>query len=164
MVRTQYLTSLHLILLDHLFLNLGSGPRCRCSLRMQTDQSSEKPSTSFNVHLPLRFQDLIWTCLDYDLLKTAVFYAERYYSLNNHDHNASHLYAIALLRCGQVHNAMSLVNLPADTKCSGCSEIKARCCMALGRHRQAREALDESLGTFPNLANSEYYLGGSYSV
>ena len=53
---------------------------------------------------------------------------------------------------------MSLVNSSAATKCSGCSEIKAECCTALGRHRQSREALEDSLGPFPNLASSTYGL------
>lgn len=118
--------------------------------------SLDQPTASFAFHLSLRFQALIWACLDTDLVKSAAFYAERYYALDNHDHNASHLYAIALLRSGQVHNAMSLVNLPADTRCSGCSEIKAKCCVILGRHRQACQALEDTLGLFPNLANSTY--------
>jgi anaphase-promoting complex subunit 3 len=37
------------------------------------------------------------------------------------------------------------VNLPQDQRCNGCLEIKAKCCSTLGRHRQAREALEDIL-------------------
>ncbi|GBE82491.1 Anaphase-promoting complex subunit 3 [Sparassis crispa] len=92
-----------------------------------------------------RFNTLIWSCLDVDLYKSALFYAERYFVLDTNNHDARHLYATALLRSGQPHSAHFLVNLPTDIRCSGCFEIKAKCCTALGRHRQAREALEESM-------------------
>ncbi|KNZ75458.1 Protein bimA [Termitomyces sp. J132] len=96
-------------------------------------------------HLAQRYQSLVWSCLDAELTKTAVFHAERYYSLDKHGHDSRHLYAIALLREGQTYSALSLVNQPSANICSGCSEIKAKCCTALGRHRQAREALEASM-------------------
>lgn len=92
-----------------------------------------------------RFQFLVWSCLDSDLHNSAVFYAERYYNIDPKSHDASHLYATALLRAGQTYSAMYLVDLPLEARCSGCLEIKAKCCTALGRHRQAREALEESM-------------------
>jgi len=132
--------------------------------------------------LHLRFQSLIWSCLDADLTRTAVFHAERYFyatnptatsgssseekekekdnntntnttssssSSNNHNHNhnhdARHLYATALIHEGQTYSALALVNGPKDEQCCGCLEIKARCCTLLGRHRQAREAIEEML-------------------
>lgn len=61
------------------------------------------------------------------------------------NHDARHLYATALLRAGQTYSAMYLVKIPLEVRCSGCLEIKAKCCTALGRHRQAREALEESM-------------------
>ncbi|KAG6919963.1 hypothetical protein DXG01_013312 [Tephrocybe rancida] len=88
---------------------------------------------------------LVWSCLDADLTKTAVFHAERYYSLDKNNHDSRHLYATALLREGQTYSALSLVNQPSTSVCSGCLEIKAKCCTALGRHRQSREALEASL-------------------
>ncbi|THH14710.1 hypothetical protein EW146_g5656 [Bondarzewia mesenterica] len=51
----------------------------------------------------------------------------------------------AMLRAGQIHSSLHLVNLPLDRRCSGCLGIKAKCCSLLGRHRHAREALEESL-------------------
>ncbi|KAG6821088.1 hypothetical protein H0H93_007247 [Arthromyces matolae] len=87
----------------------------------------------------------VWACLDADLTKTAVFHAERYYSLDKHGHDSRHLYATALLREGQIYSALFLVNQPSTNTCSGCLEIKSKCCTALGRHRQSREALEASL-------------------
>ncbi|TFK55248.1 TPR-like protein [Heliocybe sulcata] len=100
---------------------------------------------SFLLALQQRFQVLIWSCLDADLGQSAAFYAERYYSIDRDNHDARHLYATSLLRLGQPHSALHLVNAPPDGRCGGCSEIKYRCCTVLGRHRQAQEALQESL-------------------
>lgn len=61
------------------------------------------------------------------------------------NHEAKHLYATALLREGQTYSALHLVNGVQDEKCMGCMELKAKCCVALGRHRQAREALEVTL-------------------
>ncbi|KAH9951396.1 protein prenylyltransferase [Amylocystis lapponica] len=105
----------------------------------------QEPSPSLSAHLCHRFNTLVWSCLDADLTKSAVFYAERYFVLDTSNHDARHLYATALFQSRQPHSAHFLVNLPADSRCSGCCEIKAKCCSALGRHRQAREALEESI-------------------
>lgn len=127
---------------------------------MQQDSGAQEQHPSFAAYVPARFQALIWTCLDADLVRSAAFYAERYFSLDDSNHDARHLYATALLRCGQVHSATHMVNLAADAQCSGCLEIKAKCCSALGRHREAREALEESLGD-PNFVASGAW---SYNV
>jgi anaphase-promoting complex subunit 3 len=105
----------------------------------------EPPIPSILPLLAQRFQSLVWSCLDSDLTKTAVFHAERYYALDPHNHDSRHLYATALLREGQTHSALTLVHAPQDVRCSGCLEIQAKCCTALGRHRQAREALEATL-------------------
>ncbi|KAF7304666.1 TPR-REGION domain-containing protein [Mycena kentingensis (nom. inval.)] len=94
-----------------------------------------------NSHLAKRYEELVWTCLDADLCKSAVFYAERYFAILT-NHNSRHLYATALLRQGQPHAALSVV---ANYSCGGCFEVKAKCCTALGRHRQAKDALDASI-------------------
>ncbi|KAF8212407.1 hypothetical protein K438DRAFT_1806461 [Mycena galopus ATCC 62051] len=108
---------------------------------------------SFQPYLSQRFQTLIWSCLDSDLTKTAVFYAERYFAMEPQSHEARHLYATALLLQGQPHSALTLVKVPREQQCIGCLELKAKCCTALGRHRQAKEALEESLRD-ANLASS----------
>ncbi|EAU88243.2 cell division cycle protein 27/anaphase promoting complex subunit 3 [Coprinopsis cinerea okayama7 len=92
-----------------------------------------------------RFQSLVWACLDNDLVKSAVFYAERFYSQDPKNHDARHLYATALLAAKQTYSALHLVNVSLDEQCTGCLEIKAKCCTVLGRFRQAREALDATL-------------------
>lgn len=103
---------------------------------MQREQPSQ---------LSQRFSALIWSCLDSDLNKSALFYGERYYSQDRNNHDAIHLYSLTLLRDDQAYSALHLVNWPGGTLCSGCLEINAKCCTVLGRHRQAREALEASL-------------------
>lgn len=95
--------------------------------------------------LAQRFQALVWSCIDCELNRSAVFFAERYFALNQQSHDARHLYATALLREGQPYSALCLVNLNREQQCSGCLEIKGRCCTVLGRYRQAREALEECM-------------------
>lgn len=104
-----------------------------------------QPEVTQSPFLCQRFHSLVWSCLDFDLHKSAVFYAERYYTMDLKSHDARHLYATALLRAGQTYSAMYLVNVPLEVRCSGCLEIKSKCCKALGRHRQAREALEECM-------------------
>jgi anaphase-promoting complex subunit 3 len=110
---------------------------------MQSQQSEAPPT--FLPYLSKRFSSLIWACLDADLHKSAIFYAERYFALDHGNHDARHLYATVMLRANQPHSALHLVNLPQDQRCNGCLEIKSKCCSTLGRHRQAREALEEIL-------------------
>jgi anaphase-promoting complex subunit 3 len=106
-------------------------------------QSDSVPS--FFPFLSQRFYNLVWSCLDADLHRSAVFHAERYFAMDKQNHDARHLYATALLHAGQTYSAMCLVNVPPDVQCSGCLDLKAKCCTLLGRHRQAREALEEAL-------------------
>ncbi|KAI0262925.1 hypothetical protein BC834DRAFT_367675 [Gloeopeniophorella convolvens] len=110
---------------------------------MQSQQPESPPT--FLPYLSKRFNSLIWACLDVDLHKSAVFYAERYFALDHDSHDARHLYANVMLRANQPHSALHLVNLPQDQRCNGCLEIKSKCCSTLGRHRQAREALEDIL-------------------
>jgi anaphase-promoting complex subunit 3 len=104
-----------------------------------------QPEATPSPFLCQRFSIIIWSCLDFDLHKSAVFYAERYFTMDSKNHDARHLYATALLRAGQTYSAMYLVNIPHEVRCSGCLEIKAKCCTTLGRHRQAREALEQCI-------------------
>ncbi len=94
-----------------------------------------------------RYGALIWSLLDAGLHKSALFYAERYFVEDVQNHDARHLYATALIEAGQPHSAHRLVNVPAkgDAGCTGCLHVLAQCCMKLGRHRQAREALEGCL-------------------
>lgn len=73
--------------------------------------------------------------------------------MDQRNHDARHLYATALLRIGQTFSSLYLVNIPPDDRCNGCLEIKAKCCAAVGRHRQAREALEEAM-LGPSFASS----------
>ncbi|KAF8638861.1 hypothetical protein AX17_001917 [Amanita inopinata Kibby_2008] len=63
--------------------------------------------------------------------------------MDQRNHDARHVYATALFHEGQTYSALCLVNIASDAQCIGCLEIKAKCCAALGRHLQAREALEE---------------------
>ncbi|KAI0340600.1 protein prenylyltransferase [Trametopsis cervina] len=103
----------------------------------------EASSSTASQYIQERLTSLVWSCLDAELYRSAVFYAERYYALYQRAHDARHLYATALLRSGQPHTAYHLVNTTREAQCSGCLEVKAKCCTALGRHRQAREALEQ---------------------
>lgn len=118
---------------------------------MQQDFPAQDVPASSAAHIPGRFSALIWSFLDAELNKSAVFYAERYYSLDHSNHDARHLYALSLFRCGQTHSAMNLVNNAPDQRCSGCAELRAKCCTKLGMHTKAREALLEC-------ANDHIYL------
>lgn len=124
---------------------------------------SDSPPT-FYPHLAQRFQALIWSSLDSDLIKTAVFHAERYYAIDRSNHDARHLYATTLLRAGQTYSALHLVNLPKDQQCTGCFEMKARCCTVLGRHRQAREALEATLRDTSYVSSGPYNYPGARHV
>ena len=105
-----------------------------------SDPDSAPPT--FFPALAARFTALIWSLLDTGLPKSALFYAERYFALDDTNHDARHLYATALLRAEQTHSALFLVNHREDAvPCRACYEIKAECCEKLGRHRQAHEAL-----------------------
>jgi anaphase-promoting complex subunit 3 len=109
-------------------------------------------SPSFLPVLSQRFQSLVWSCIDSDLNRSAVFFAERYFALNQDCHDARHLYATTLLREWQSHSALSLVNISREKQCAGCLELKARCATALGRYRQAHEALEESMRETPSMS------------
>lgn len=97
--------------------------------------------SSYQAHTPLakKYRQLVWSSLDCDLPKTALFYAERYfYSSQQSNHDARHLLAETMMRCGQVHSAQNVVK---DMGCAGCAEILSQCCTKLGRYRQAEDAL-----------------------
>ncbi|KAH8117541.1 TPR-like protein [Phellopilus nigrolimitatus] len=121
---------------------------------MQPPAATPDSSSSRELYIPARFRHLIWSCLDASLPKSAVFYAERYYALNNESHDALHLYASALMRCGQTQSALWLVTKPHQTElgkrpmepCRGCFIVRAECYTTLGHHAQAGEAFEASLG------------------
>ncbi|KAI5123272.1 hypothetical protein M0805_009294 [Coniferiporia weirii] len=112
-------------------------------------QSAAVPADSagsVTPYLPARFRALIYACLDAGLPKSAVFYAERYFALDNKCHDAIHLYSTALLRCGQTQSALWFVRGPYQQEpCAGCFIAQAECYTALGQHAQAGEALEASL-------------------
>lgn len=128
-------------------------PRC---IRHVTNQQSRKLAsahhhsrcsmewrTEIEPQLSHRYQTLVWTFLDADLPKTALFYAERFFVEVTTTHIARHLYAIALLRLGQTHSAFGLV--ANRDPCAGCLELKAQCCERLGRYRMAADSLAEAM-------------------
>jgi len=88
----------------------------------------------------------------------------RTHTTANAAHTSRHLYALSLLLLGQTYSALSLVNGPnglidQHRVCKGCLEVKARCCVKLGRWRQAREAL-ESVGLVEGESDYGGDLGG----
>ncbi|KAH8833541.1 hypothetical protein DL96DRAFT_1577418 [Flagelloscypha sp. PMI_526] len=102
------------------------------------------PVAAQSPRLHARFASLIWEFLDAGLSRTAVFYAERFFALDNTSHAARHLYCRALIDEKQYFSALALVNQDRVV-CAACCELKARCSSILGRHRQAREALEQTI-------------------
>ncbi|KAG8844122.1 anaphase-promoting complex subunit cdc27 [Tulasnella sp. 330] len=104
------------------------------------------PTTSpAHTSLAKRYRQLIWSALDCDLPRTALFYAERYFYSSGpmgDNHDARHLLAQTLMRCDQVHSAQNIVK---DMGCTVCCEVYSQCCTRLGRWRQAEDALKASL-------------------
>jgi anaphase-promoting complex subunit 3 len=108
-----------------------------------------------NPYLSQRFRALIWACLDFELIRSAIFFAERYFYIDPENHDARHLYALALMRSSQKLSALHLVDLPSEARCGSCVEIYVQCCDALGRYRQGREALEACLNNGGMLENGE---------
>lgn len=109
----------------------------------QGDMSSPPPTASRL--LATCYTDIIWMCLDSELVQSAVFFAERYYALDHNNHDARHIFATALLHAGRKNSALSLLRDHRCTGCCGCQHLKAQTCNLLGRHTEAREALEASL-------------------
>lgn len=107
------------------------------------DISSVPPTVSR--HLATYYTNIIWTCLDSELAQSAVFFAERYYALDHNNHDARHIFVTALLHAGRKNSALSLLRDYRCSDCCGCQHLKAQTCNLLGRHRDAREALEVSL-------------------
>lgn len=110
----------------------------------------QQPTTSDGPHpvtpfLAAHFRELIHAFIDAGLFKSAVFYAERYFALDNRCHDALHLYSKSLLSCGQVHSALWFVHAPyQQNPCPGCFIAQSECYSALEQHAQAGEALEAS--------------------
>ena len=107
------------------------------------DVSSIPPTVSR--HLAACYTNIIWMCLDSDLVQSGVFFAERYYALDHNNHDARHIFVTALLRAGRKNSALSLLKDHRCSSCCGCQHLRAQTCSLLGRHREAREALEASL-------------------
>ena len=107
------------------------------------DVSSIPPTVSR--HLATCYTNIIWMCLDSDLVQSAVFFAERYYALDHNNHDARHIFVTALLHAGRKNSALSLLKDHRSSSCCGCQHLKAQTCGLLGRHRDARDALEASL-------------------
>ena len=112
-------------------------------MQQQTNSDAAHPVTPY---LATRFRELIHAFLDAGLPKSAVFYAERYFALDNKCHDALHLYSKSLLSCGQAHSALWFVRPPyQQDPCPGCFIAQGECYTALGQHSQAGEAIEASL-------------------
>jgi hypothetical protein len=107
------------------------------------DASSIPPTVSR--HLAACYTNIIWMCLDSDLVQSAVFFAERYYALDHNNHDARHIFVAALLHAGRKNSALSLLKDHRCAGCCGCQHLRAQTCGMLGRHREAVEALEASL-------------------
>jgi hypothetical protein len=113
------------------------------SMPHEEDALSIPPTVS--QHLATCYTNIIWMCLDSELAQSAVFFAERYYALDHNNHDARHIFVTALLHAGRKNSALSLLRDYRCSNCSGCQHLKSQTCNLLGRHREAREALETSL-------------------
>jgi anaphase-promoting complex subunit 3 len=107
-----------------------------------------------------RLISLVHRCLDADLYKTALFYAERLFAMDGTNHDSRHLLSNVLLKMEQPHSALHLVTRPQDEPCSGCYLTSARCNEALLRPQKAREM---TLKALEILQNSDSNQLGTYS-
>ena len=119
----------------------------RCATPFLPPQALTPPTTmdiSLNPFLDTRFQCLIWQLLDAEQYKSALFWSERYFSLDKDNHSARHLYSLSLLRCGQTQSALHHVNVNDEMvkRCHDCIDIYAKCCSVLGRYALAKDALE----------------------
>jgi anaphase-promoting complex subunit 3 len=89
--------------------------------------------------LDSRFQSLILNLFDAEQYRSALFWSERYFCHDRDNHPARHLYALSLLHNGQTQSALNHVN---QQRCHECTDIYAKCCVALGRYGQAKDALE----------------------
>ena len=79
--------------------------------------------------------------------QTALFYARLYHSLCplENDHESLHILALCLLEIGEIYSALHVVRDRADSGCSGCAMILARCCQRLGRFGEGQAALQKAM-------------------
>jgi anaphase-promoting complex subunit 3 len=93
-----------------------------------------------------RLTSLIHRCLDAELLKTALFYAERLFALDGTNHDSRHLLSKVMLKLDQPHSALHLVTRPQDDPCAGCLFMAAKCNEKLLRPRKAKDLMTAALG------------------
>lgn len=135
----------------------ADAPYIYCTHALVAPMQIAESSAAFLPALCARFGSLVWSCLDHDLPRSAVFYAERYFALDQENHDSRHLYATALLHAGQTHSALCAVNPPREKRCPGCDEVRAKCLSALGRHREALEALEECMSSESYAPSRAYF-------
>lgn len=102
-----------------------------------------------------RLTSLIHRCLEAELFKTALFYAERLFAMDGTNHDSRHLLSGVLLKMDQPHSALHLVTRPQDESCSGCYLMSAKCNEALFRPRKAREMTLRALEIIESSGSSQ---------
>jgi anaphase-promoting complex subunit 3 len=121
-------------------------------------------SSIVSPYLATCYTNIIWSCIDADLPKSAVFYAERYYALDHNNHDARHIYATSLIRSGQTQSALYLLREEQCTSCCGCLQLKSQACSVMGRYRQAQEALEGSLKDPDYVPTRKFIFHGHFKV
>lgn len=100
-----------------------------------------------------RLTSLIHRCLDAELFKTALFYAERLFALDGTNHDSRHLLSKVMLKLDQPHSALHLVTRPQDDPCAGCLFMAAKCNEKLLRHRKAKDLMADALKIMAGASN-----------
>jgi anaphase-promoting complex subunit 3 len=62
---------------------------------MSLEDSKAVTRPAFLPQIRQHFQTLIWTCLDFDLVRSAAFYAELYLVMDENNHDTRQLHAVA---------------------------------------------------------------------
>ncbi|KAG8759045.1 anaphase-promoting complex subunit cdc27 [Serendipita sp. 396] len=97
-----------------------------------------------------RLTTLIHRYLDAELLKTALFYAERLFAMDGTNHDSRHLLANVMLKLDQPHSALHLATRPQDEPCAGCLYIAARCNEKLQRPGKSKDLMSKALHVMSN--------------
>ena len=92
-----------------------------------------------------RLRSLIYRFLDAELFVTALFFAERLFSMDGTNHDSRHLLANVMLKLQQPHTALHLATRPQDDPCVGCLFLASQCNERLRRPKKAMDLAAKAL-------------------
>ncbi|PQE19833.1 hypothetical protein CJF32_00008790 [Rutstroemia sp. NJR-2017a WRK4] len=100
-----------------------------------------------NPFVTSQLYQLIYYHIDNNLLKNALFFAERLHAYEPKNHETSYLLALCHLRLGDNASAFEYAKVPGMRgQHLGCSYVYAQACLALSKYNQGIVALEKSRG------------------